>query len=60
MTIAGWIMLAASWAAIAGLTGFAMWRTLRAKPRNELTAPIDIEAQIEERERRDPGSGGRT
>ncbi len=59
MTVAGWIMLAASWGAIAGLTGFALWRTLRAKPRDELTAPIDIEAQIEERERREPHSNGR-
>jgi hypothetical protein len=47
MKIEGWIMLIASWAAISGLCAFAIARTLRARSR-DLSAPLDIEAQIEE------------
>lgn len=49
MTIGGWMMLVLSWGAITFLAVFTVWRTLRAKPR-ALSAPLDIEAQIEESE----------
>jgi ABC-type nickel/cobalt efflux system permease component RcnA len=49
MTLGGWLMLVLSWVAILCLAVFAVWRTLRAKPR-ELSAPLDIEAKIEESE----------
>lgn len=51
MTAGGWIMLGVSWVGITALTVFAVWRTLRARPR-DLAAPLDLEAEIEEDESR--------
>ena len=49
MNAGGWAMLLVSWGGITALTVFCLWRTLRAKPR-ELSAPLELEAEIEERE----------
>ncbi len=51
MTPAGWAMLIGSWTAITAITAYAVWRTLKAPPR-ELSAPLDLEAEIEEQEAR--------
>jgi hypothetical protein len=47
-------MLAASWGAITALTVFALWRTMKAPP-GELSAPLDLEAEIEELEDKKEG-----
>lgn len=44
----GWFMLIVSWTGIGILTVYTIVRTLRAKPRENLTAPLDIEKKIEE------------
>ncbi len=50
MTGAGWIIMLISWATIAGLTGFALWKTAMTG-RDDFAAPLDIEAEIEEKEK---------
>lgn len=50
----GWAMLILSWGAILVLSGYTLWRTIRSKP-HELSAPLELEAEIEEMEaRKDP------
>lgn len=51
MTAAGWCMLVVSWSAIGLLTGYTVWRTLRTKT-DELSAPLDLEAEIQEEKAR--------
>jgi hypothetical protein len=51
MSIAGWVMMVVSWSVICGLVWFTIRRTLKVKPR-DLTAPLDIEARIEEEDAR--------
>lgn len=56
MNAAGWTMLIVSWGTILWLTAFAVSRTLRAKPR-ELSAPLEIEAEIEAEDARREDAG---
>ena len=56
MTIGGWIMLSVSWAAIGALTLYTLRLSTRARP-GDLSAPLEIEAELEEQEARkdEPG-----
>jgi hypothetical protein len=51
MRAEGWLMLIVSWAGIGTLTVYTIIRTLRAKPPETLSAPLDIEKRIEEEDR---------
>ena len=49
MEISGWTILVVSWSAIISLCVYCLWRSIKVKPQ-ELTAPLDVEAGIEEEE----------
>jgi len=52
MTLAGWILMAASVGATTGLFAWCLWRVLRTpESRDKLHGMLDTEREIEERDR---------
>lgn len=50
MTTAGWIFLVISWAAIVALCAFCFGSIFRKRAADHLVAPMEIEAELEEKE----------